>query len=499
MNYMDKPVSTTKDHLILVTGSTGYIGGRLVTALLNAGWRVRVLVRDPKRLQGRPWTAQVDVVKGDVLESDTLTDALKGVDVAYYLIHSMRSGNDFHERDRRAADNFGRVAGEQGVSRIIYLGGLGDTSSELSQHLRSRQETGDVLRASGIPVTEFRAGVIVGSGSLSFEMIRYLTERVPIMVCPRWVYTRIQPIGIRDTLNYLVSALTTPASVGEIIEIGGDGIVTYRDMMLGYARARRLKRYMIPVPVLTPLLSSYWVHWVTPINSDIARPLIKGLRNEVIVRDEKARHIFPNIHPMTYDETVIKALDKLEASEVETRWADSLVSSQPDREPKVLSTYEGMLLEQRQRVVDVPAEDVYRAFSTLGGKTGWLYFDWAWRIRGIMDRMVGGVGLRRGRRHPEELRVGDALDFWRVEAIEEDHLLRLRAEMKVPGLAWLQFKAEPLDNGQTQLVQTAFFAPKGLFGLLYWYGIYPIHGLIFSGLISKVAERARTFASGLAS
>ncbi len=475
---------------VLVTGVTGYIGGRLVPLLLEMNCRVRVLVRDPVGIQGRSWLDEVDIVQGDVLKPDTLDAALAGIDVAYYLIHSMRGGEDFHERDIRAASNFGAAANGQGVKRIVYLGGLGDSTTELSQHLRSRQQTGDALRDSAVPVTEFRAGVIVGSGSLSFEMIRYLTERVPIMICPLWVFTRIQPIGIRDTLEYLVTALKTPESAGQIIEIGGAEIITYRDMMFGYASARGLRRYMIPVPVLTPRLSSYWVHLMTPIPSDIAAPLIEGLRNEVIVRDDKARKIFPNIQPTTFAIAVKQALEQLEASQVETSWADALVSSQPDQVPAILSTHEGMFLEQRQQSVKASAHAVFQAFTSLGGANGWLYFDWAWILRGMLDRWVGGVGMRRGRRHPVDVRVGDALDFWRVEAVEADRLLRLRAEMKVPGRAWLQFKAESLEEGSTQLIQTAFFAPKGLFGLLYWYILYPLHSLIFSGMIRKLAQRA---------
>lgn len=484
-------ISPSETPYVLITGVTGYIGGRLVPLLLEAGYRVRVMVRDPIRLQGRSWIAHVDVVQADVLQPDTLDAALAGIDVAYYLIHSMRGGEDFHERDIRAARNFGAAAERQGVKRIIYLGGLGDSATALSPHLRSRQQTGDALRECAVPVTEFRAGVIVGSGSLSFEMIRYLTERVPIMICPRWVFTRIQPIGVRDTLDYLVRAVKTPESAGQIIEIGGAEIMTYRDMMFGYAHARGLRRFMIPVPVLTPHLSSYWVHWVTPIPSDIARPLIEGLRNEVIVRSDLARKLFPDIQPGTFAAAVSRALEKLKASEVETSWADALVSSQPDQPPAVLSTHEGMFIEQRQQLVKATPSAVFQAFTSLGGDNGWLYFNWAWYLRGLLDRVVGGVGLRRGRRHPTAVRVGDALDFWRVEAVEPDRLLRLRAEMKVPGLAWLQFKAEPLEDGNTQLTQTAFFAPKGLFGLVYWYGLYPLHGLIFSGMIRKLAQRAK--------
>ncbi|HRL13325.1 MAG TPA: SDR family oxidoreductase, partial [Aggregatilineales bacterium] len=285
-----------------------------------------------------------------------------------------------------------------------------------------------------------------------------------------------------------------PSSTGQIIEIGGAEVITYGDMMMGYARARGLRRFLIPVPVLTPRLSSYWVHWMTPIPSDIARPLIEGLRNEVVVRDDTARKHFPHIEPTDFATSVNRALDKLKASEVETSWADALISSQPDQVPAVLTTHEGMILEQRQLSVKSTPHAVFRAFTSLGGSSGWLYFNWAWRLRGLMDRLVGGVGMRRGRRHPTDVRVGDALDFWRVEAVEFDKLLRLRAEMKVPGLAWLQFKIEQLPDGNTQLIQTAFFAPKGLFGLLYWYGLYPLHGLIFSGMIRKLAQRAEQMA-----
>jgi uncharacterized protein YbjT (DUF2867 family) len=477
--------------LVLVTGATGYIGGRLVAPLLDAGYRVRCMVRDPLRLQGRSWASKVEIVAGDVLSPDTLLPALSGVDFAYYLIHSMMGGADFHEKDVLAARNFAQAAHKAGVQRLIYLGGLGDEQSELSEHLRSRQETGAALREAGIPVTEFRAAVIVGSGSLSFEMIRYLTERLPAMICPRWVYTRTQPIAINNVLAYLVAALNAPESSGQIIEIGGADVVTYGGMMEGYARARSLKRWMLPVPVLTPRLSSYWVHLVTPIPAAIAQPLIQGLRNENIVRDDSARQIFPNIQPMNYQSAVELALQQLNAGNIETAWSDALVTSQGDAKPVVLTTQEGMILEQRQMVVTASSAEVYRIFTGLGGERGWLYMNWAWRVRGAVDRLVGGVGLRRGRRDPDDVRVGDALDFWRVEAVEGDRLLRLRAEMKVPGRAWLQFQVRSQDSGCT-LTQTALFAPKGLFGLVYWYGLYPIHGLIFSGMIRKIAQQAET-------
>jgi uncharacterized protein YbjT (DUF2867 family) len=475
---------------VLVTGATGYVGGRLVPRLLESGYRVRCLVRDPARLQGRPWLEQVEVVEGDVLKPATLATAMQGIDAAYYLIHSMSGSADFHQRDLTAARNFADAARLAGVQQIIYLGGLGDPDADLSQHLSSRQKTGEALREADVPVTEFRAAIIVGSGSVSFEMIRYLTERIPVMICPSWVYTRVQPVSIRNVLEYLVAALETPESKGEIIEIGGSDVLTYGDMMMGYAEVRGLQRVLLPVPVLTPRLSSHWVHWMTPIPADIARPLIDGLRNEVIVRDDKAQRLFPDIQPMDYQTSVRLALTNLEASLVETAWSDALATSKGDESPVVLTTQDGMIIEQRQRLVETTSAVLYRAFTGLGGERGWLYANWAWRLRGVMDRLIGGVGLRRGRRHPNDVRPGDALDFWRVEVVEPDRMLRLRAEMKVPGDAWLQFEAKPQSERETLLVQTALFAPKGLSGFLYWYVLYPIHGLIFSGMIRNLARWA---------
>jgi len=475
---------------VLVTGATGYIGGRLVSRLLDAGYRVRCLARDPARLQGRPWLSQIEVISGDCLRPETLGGAMVDVTAAFYLVHSMAGGRDFEQRDLLAARSFSRAAKSAGVRRIIYLGGLGDPTADLSEHLRSRQETGVALREFGIPVTEFRAAVIVGSGSLLFEIIRYLTERLPVMICPRWLYTRAQPIAVRNVLDYLVAALALPESAGLVIEIGGAGVLTYGDMLRGYARARGLKRWLIPVPVLTPRLSSYWVHLVTPVPAAIARPLIQGLRNDVIVRDDTAQRLFPDIKPLSYDSAVRLALAKLELGQVETAWTDAVASSQGDVTPVKLATQEGMILERRQRLVHASAEAVFGAFSTLGGATGWLYMGWAWQARGVIDRLFGGVGLRRGRRDARELRPGDAVDFWRVEAVEPDRLLRLRAEMKVPGRAWLEFHVQPRGPGTAVLSQTAFFAPRGLPGLLYWYALCPFHALIFGGLVKRIAQRA---------
>lgn len=483
-----------ENKLVLVTGVTGYIGGRLVPRLLEAGYQIRVLVRDQNRLQGRTWLEQVEVVEGDVLDPTSLLGLMSGVNAAYYLIHSMSGSVDFDQRDLKAACNFGEAARKNGVERIIYLGGLGDPQTDLSKHLRSRQQTGQALNDSGVPVTEFRAAIVVGSGSVSFEMIRYLTERVPIMICPRWVFTRVQPIAIDDVLDYLVTAIVKPESAGKIVEIGGSDVLSYGDMMLGYARVRGLRRWLLSVPVLTPRLSSYWVHLVTPIPARIARPLIDGLRNEVIVRDSVAHDLFPEVKPMDYQSAVSLALSDLEARQVETSWSDALVNSQGDIIPVALSTQAGMIIERRQQIVPSSSAKVFKMFSRLGGQTGWLYLNWAWHLRGWIDRLVGGVGLRRGRRDPEEARMGDAIDFWRVEAVEPDKRLLLRAEMKLPGRAWLQFEALPYEGRQARLVQTAFFAPKGLLGLAYWYGLYPIHRIIFGGMIRNVAQRAMQLA-----
>ncbi len=479
----------------LVTGATGYIGGRLAPQLLQKGYDVRVLTRDADRLQGRLWIDEVEVIEGDVLKPETLTAALKDIDIAYYLIHSM-SGNstsNFHKRDMQAAENFGKAAKENNVERIIYLGGLGNPEDKLSEHLSSRQQTGKILRESGVAVTEFRAAIVVGSGSKSFEMIRYLSERLPVMICPKWVYSKVQPIAIRDALQYLVSAIEKPETKNEIIEIGGSSIITYADMMRIYAEINGLRRFLIPVPVLTPALSSHWVHWMTPIPASLARPLIEGLKNDVIVKDDKAKELFPEIEPISYRRAVQLAITRIDTEGVETTWNDSLISSKGDERPVVLETKQGLIIERRIRNVNAPRHKVFNTFTSLGGDKGWFTYEWAWKLRGILDRLVGGVGFRRGRRHPQKLRIGDALDFWRVEAVKPEQLLRLRAEMKVPGQAWLEFQTISQDNSnQTKLVQTAYFAPKGLFGLLYWYGLYPFHSLIFSSLIDKIANDAES-------
>lgn len=470
---------------VLIVGASGYIGGRLAAVLDRLGHDLVLMSRDPISLAER--FPRATVVAADLLQPQTLPSALAGIEVAYYLAHSMGAGErGFAERDRDAAANFGKAAAATGVRRIIYLGGLGSETDDLSPHLASRQQTGVELASYGVPVTEFRAAVIIGSGSASFEILRNLTERLPVMVTPRWVSTRCQPIGIRDVLQYLAAALNHP-EVSGVVEIGGPDVLSYGEMMSGYARARGLRRVMIPVPVLTPSLSSYWVSLVSPVPASIARPLIEGLRNEVIVRDPQPASAF-GLTPMPYEEALRLAIERTDRHDVESTWFDSFAP--PDREElTTLTSQEGMLLERRQQEVPVPPEAVFAQVERLGGSAGWPYADFLWRTRGAMDRAVGGVGMRLGRRSPEELRAGDALDFWRVEEIRRPHLLRLRAEMKLPGRAWLQYEVEPTTNG-SRLVQTAFFEPKGLPGLAYWYGLYPVHGFIFRGMVRALADRS---------
>jgi uncharacterized protein YbjT (DUF2867 family) len=479
---------------ILVSGATGYVGGRLVPKLLEAGYPVRCFVRDPDRLSGYHWLEQVEVVKGDALDRSSLAEAMRGVTAAYYLIHGRQGGQDDAERDLQAARNFAAAAGEAGVGRIIYLGELVDPSSRLSPYLRARHETGHILRQRGVPVTEFRAGMIVGAGSALFEMIRNLVERQQLLICPRWFYTQAQPIAMRDVLAYLVGALQVPESAGKLIEIGGSTRLTYADMLVGYAQIRRLKRWRIPAPVYAPRLSAYWVHMITPVHWRIILPLIEGLHAESLVQDDLARRLFPGIQPLDYPAAVQAALDLIQGEAVETSWRDALVSVQGDVKPVKLTVVEGMLIERRSLRLSLPPAPVFRAFTGLGGERGWLYLNWTWEIRGWFDKLIGGVGLRRGRRHPDELRTGEALDFWRVEAVESDRLIRLRAEMKVPGRAWLEFQSIPQADGGTLLTQTAYFAPRGFAGWLYWYALYPIHGFIFSGMIRKLGERAKALA-----
>lgn len=470
--------------LILVTGATGYIGGRLVPRLLAAGHRIRCLARNPGRLAGRAWPG-VELAKGDVSDPASLEAALHGVSQAYYLVHAMGEDRpDFRGRDLRQALTFAEACAKAGVRRIVYLGGLGDPTCHRSDHLASRQEVGAALGSTGVPVLEFRAAVIVGSGSASFEMIRHLTERLPVMITPRWVNTRCQPIGVRDVLGYLTEALEHPEASGTF-EIGGRDILDYRRMMLGYAEARGLRRLILPMRVPLPILSALWVDLVTPIPLELVKPLIEGMTTEVVVQDPKALEVF-RVRPMAYREALALALQRLDEDAVETTWASSLAS---EAEERVLGSHEGMFLERHHRHVKAAPQAVFETFCMLGGENGWPAGNWLWQIRGLLDRAFRGTGMRRGRRHPRQLRVGDPVDFWRVEALEPGRLLRLRSEMKLDGHAWLQFTVRPEGAG-SRLEQTAFFEPHGLLGLLYWYSVLPFHLFVFPGMIRALKKRA---------
>lgn len=471
---------------VLVTGATGYIGGRLVPRLCDAGHEVRCFARAAYRLRGR-FHARVEIAEGDIGDNVAVTAALEGCETAYYLVHSMSSTSSFAEQDRETARRFGMSAAKAGVKLLVYLGGLGDDREALSTHLRSRHEVGTVLRESGVPVVELRAAQIIGSGSLSFEMMRYLTDRLPVMIAPRWVMTRCQPIAVRDVLSYLIGSLALPRE-SRIYEIGGTDALTYRDMMLRYAAIRGLKRRIIVVPLLTPKLSSYWVHLITPIPAKLAQPLIAGLYNEVVVRDDSAKTAFPHIQPIGFDEAVRRALDRSLTTERETTWFDAFEARLP---PSDLTTLkEGMLVDRRVRQSTASPDRVAAVFSSLGGRRGWLVANALWRLRGTIDRLAGGVGFRRGRRSASELRVGDGVDFWRVEAFDPNRLLRLRAEMKLPGRAWLQFEAVGQKPSGSTLVQTAFFEPQGLLGYLYWYGVATLHNWIFGKLATQIVRTA---------
>lgn len=475
---------------ILVTGATGYIGGRLVPRLLSEGYDVRILVRDATRVQNYPWAHQVEVVQGDALDEAALTEAMRGMGTAYYLIHGMKGSKPDVRRDLKAAANFASAAEESGVQRIIYLGELATGEEKCTPYLESRHQTGRILREGKVPVTEFRAGMVIGSGSVLFEMVRYTAERQPLFLCPRWFFTEAQPIGILNVLDYLTAALTCDESKNQVVEIGGATRMTYAQMLMTYAEVRGLKRRLVRLPLSAPVLSAHWASMITPVQWQVLLPLIEGLQSPSVVGSDLAKRLFPDIQPMDFKTALNLALGRVASDDVETSWSDALVNSLGDDRPVTLTTSEGMMLERRRLKVDLNPEAVFQSYTGLGGNRGWLFMDWAWRIRGWMDKLVGGVGLRRGRRNPDELRVGEALDFWRVEEIIPGRLIRLRAEMKVPGKAWLEFQSIPQSGGGTLLTQTAYFAPHGLAGFLYWYLLYPIHSFIFSGMIRRIAQRA---------
>jgi len=474
----------TTDRLVLLTGATGYVGGRLLHALEERGERVRCLSRRPEYL--RPSVAATtEVVHGDVLRPDTMAPALAGVDTVYYLVHSMSSSRPFDEADRAAARAFGEAARAAGVAKVIYLGGLG--RGDLSPHLASRQEVGEILRAAGVPTIELRASIVIGSGSASFEMIRALVEKLPVMVTPRWVRVRAQPIAIEDVLAYLLEALDRTPEGAELFEIGGADRVTYLELMQEYARQRGLRRTMIPVPVLTPRLSSLWLWLVTPVYAGVGRKLVDSLRNETIVGDDRALRVF-HVRPRGVREAIARALAFEDRAIAETRWSDEAFA---ERAPYGGVRHGSRLVDSRSVAVAVPPTQAFAPIQRIGGETGWYRGALLWRLRGLLDVLVGGPGLRRGRRDPTGLKVGDTLDFWRVEAFEQDRLLRLSAEMKVPGRAWLQFEVSDDAAGSGSIVsQTAIFDPSGLFGLVYWYALWPFHGYIFGGMLRQLAAAA---------
>lgn len=476
----------SSNKLVLVAGATGYVGGRLLRLLLEEGWRVRCLARQPERLLSRV-PASVEVVRGDVLNIESLERALIGVDTGYYLVHSMEATGDFEKKDRLAADNFSAAARKAGVKRIIFLGGLGEDERQLSAHLRSRHEVGERLRTQGVPVIEFRASIIIGSGSLSFEMIRALVERLPVMVTPRWVRVTAQPIAIGDVLAYLLAALTIKLDGNVVVEIGGPDQVSYGEIMQEYARQRGLRRTMIPVPLLTPRLSSLWLGLVTPLYARVGRKLIVSMRHPTVVHDTSAQRLFP-IRPLGVREAIASALGNEDFNFAETRWSDALSAAGVSHQWGG-TRLGNRLVESRETHIDAPADVVFAAVEQIGGSMGWYYANWLWTVRGWLDLLVGGIGILRGRRDPERLLVGDTLDFWRVESVEPGRRLRLAAEMKLPGRGWLEFEVHSEGKG-ARLTQTAIFDPFGLWGLSYWYGVWPLHQLIFSGMLRGIAQAA---------
>ncbi len=478
---------------ILLTGATGYVGGRLAPRLLSEGYRLRCLVRSRKKLLAQAWAddERVEIVELDLAdgapETDSrLTESMRGCDAAFYLIHSMvAAGEEYAKRDFDMGERFARAGREAGLPRIIYLSGLGEMGEGLSEHLRSRREVETALASTGVPLTTLRAAMIIGSGSASFEILRYLVERLPVMVTPRWVSTECQPIAIRNVLSYLIECLRTPETIGKDLDIGGPEVMNYLEIMRVMAKERGLlRRLVIPVPVLTPRLSSLWIGLVTPVTPRIARPLAEGLRNKVVCRDDESDRLMPQ-QLLTIRESIAAALGRHAQGGVETVWSGA--GPMPGDEPWSGGT---VFVDERSIEIDAPPGAVFRAVCRVGGGHGWYAADWLWRIRGWMDQLVGGPGLRRGRRDSERLAMGDALDFWRVTGVREDHSLDLVAEMKVPGEARLSFRIDTLGAGRSSLVMTASFAPKGLLGILYWYSVFPLHGLVFSGMLRGIRDAA---------
>jgi uncharacterized protein YbjT (DUF2867 family) len=470
----------TTQKLVLITGSTGYIGRNLIPRLLERGYRVRCLARDATQLRGQTWFSQVEIVECDVNDCEALTLAMKNVSVAYYLIHNMSKGRNYPLLDLSSAANFAGAASICNVEQIIYLGGLADPSSQIGLHMRSRLQTGEILRQGNVPVTEFRASVIIGPGSISFEMIRYLTEQFPILFGPRWLNNLSQPIATKNVLDYLLAALETPACRGKILEIGGPEVMTYANTMLEYARLRGLKRRLITLPVAPVKLMAYWVDKLTPIPQRIAAPLIDSMQADSVVLNFETQNFFPNIRLQEYRAAIKDALSQLSPLQLEPIWDNGF-------NPVIILKHAGFFIDFRQIYVQVSCEAVYQVFTQLGGKWGWLYLNWLWKLRGLFDRFIGGPGMR-GRQ--DEIEEGEVVDFYRVERLEQGQRMRLRAELKAPGAGWMEWQVKPQPDNGSILSQTAYFAPKGTLGFLYWYLLSFIHQKVFAGLIRNIARRA---------
>jgi uncharacterized protein YbjT (DUF2867 family) len=479
---------------VAIAGATGYIGGRLAPRLLDSGYSIRCLVRSPAKLQGREWVedSRVEVRQADLADAEPVARNLEGCQAAFYLVHSMTSaGAKYAEQDRHLASVFARAAREARVQRIIYLGGLGETGPDLSQHLSSRREVEEALASTGVPVTVLRAAMIIGSGSASFEIMRYLVERLPIMITPRWVSTPCQPIAVRNVIGYLIGTLSRPEMAGGTFDIGGPDILCYRDIMRVMAEELGLRRrWILPVPVLSPRLSSYWIHLITPLSHHIAKPLAEGLKNPVVCRENRITKLIPQ-ELLTVREAIRAALRKVTENQVETNWSMSgPIPGDPDWAGGTV------FRDEREIVIEAPDWAAFRAVCRVGGGHGWYAADWLWRIRGWIDLVVGGPGLRRGRRDPEMVHYGEALDFWRVVGLERDRRLTLRAEMKLPGEALIEFRIAAQGEFQCALQQRALFRPRGLFGLLYWYAVAPLHHIVFRGMLLGIRREALKIAAG---
>lgn len=483
----------------LVTGATGYIGGRLIPLLLEQGVQVRVLVRHPERIKQHPWHDQVEIISGDADDPAVARLALRDVDVAYYLIHAIGTPGDFEETERRTAKVFSEAAKDENVARIIYLGGL-QNDPKLSPHLRSRAEVGHIFLTSGVPTIAFGAAVIIGSGSLSFEMLRYLTERLPAMITPRWVRTKIQPISITDTLRYLVEARNLPAGINRTFDIGGPDVLTYQKMMHGFAKVAGLrKRIILPINLLSPGLSARWIGLVTPVPKNIARPLVDSLKSEVICAESDIKQYIPDPPEglLSFEVSVSRALERIRQANVKSRWSSASISGAPSDPLPTDPDWAGgsLYIDNRELITTASPQSLWKIIEGIGGENGWYSFPLAWETRGLIDRIFGGPGLRRGRRDPNRLLAGEIVDFWRVEECIPGEMLRLRAEMHMPGLAWLELRVDKNEAGETVYHQQAIYHPKGLAGHAYWWSVWPFHGFVFGSMtrnIVSAAERLET-------